>query len=62
MKKIVKATKVHGSKCRVEGCARKIAVKKHGVCSGHYLRYIRTGKVGSGEIQIKRKLKPIFSD
>lgn len=47
-------------KCRVNGCDRKIAVVKHGLCKAHANRYYWNGHPGTGEI-LKRKRHAPFN-
>jgi hypothetical protein len=49
-------------KCKVDGCKRLVAVKKHGLCEPHRLRYYRTGEVGSGKIRSYKPHKPFNKD
>jgi len=44
--------------CLVKGCVRESQIEKHLLCRAHYMRYYRTGKVGSGEIKKFKKCKP----
>jgi len=44
--------------CCVFDCDRPVRVKSHQLCSPHYLRYYRTGKVGSAPIRVLNKLMP----
>jgi hypothetical protein len=30
-------------KCKIDGCKRKIAIKKHGLCRAHVARYYKWG-------------------
>jgi len=46
-------------KCCIEGCKKKIFIKKHQLCSPHYLRYQRTGYVGDVTIRPRKDL-PAF--
>lgn len=42
--------------CSVEGCGRK--VKTRGWCGAHYVRWRKTGEVGSGAIEMRSTIVP----
>lgn len=44
--------------CRLPGCDKLVAVKKHRLCVGHYSRLCRKGKVGAAELRPRRNLRP----
>lgn len=44
------------STCSVEGCTLTKRITR-GMCSGHYQRWIRTGDVGSAQVQTKSRAK-----
>jgi len=45
-------------KCQVEGCKRKVAVVKHGLCKAHANRYYWKGTPGTGEILKRKRHEP----
>lgn len=45
-------------KCLVDGCKRKVSTPKHGLCRGHYDRYLRLGDVGTEPLRESRNLIP----
>lgn len=44
-------------KCKIEGCLRPIALKKHGLCRGHYMRWYQ-GRPMEGPIQSRQPVEP----
>lgn len=38
----------HMDKCKIEGCAGRVYVQKHGLCSRHYNRLLKTGTTDDG--------------